>query len=298
MTLRPGRRLRDICPRKSHHPSRPSMATCKAFETCARFCSWLPYTPQKRESEPSTTSRDSTRGSPLSSMDRWRYWYRLKILPGCLDSNSPGLSDDMLTAFTTPSEFSNYGLGINVGVDGYTVYSHGGGTGFRSRCTCPNLMQIAASANLIQMGRYRNTASDLAAVIIDNLDRQPNYETSLLVNDWRVHRPAPDKRRLLARDCGPAPGRDAATRRSASESDRPAASNTEQAAVPPQPACKRNARSRVCHCEPRSACLRSTMSIRLRQGHSSRELETSGLAGRSLAIRHTRDIGPLTHGLR
>ena len=84
------------------------------------------------------------------------------------------LSDDMLTAFTTPSEFSNYGLGINVGeVDGYTVYSHGGGTpGFRSHAMyMPELdVTIAASANLIQIEPDIGTlASDLAAVIIDNL---------------------------------------------------------------------------------------------------------------------------------
>ena len=84
------------------------------------------------------------------------------------------LSDDMLTAFTTPSEFSNYGLGINVGeVDGYTVYSHGGGTpGFRSHAMyMPELdVTIAVSANLIQIEPDIGTlASDIAAVIIDNL---------------------------------------------------------------------------------------------------------------------------------
>lgn len=84
------------------------------------------------------------------------------------------LSDDMLTAFTTPSDFSNYGLGINVGeVDGYTVYSHGGGTpGFRSHAMyMPELdVTIAVSANLIQIEPDIGTlASDIAAVIIDNL---------------------------------------------------------------------------------------------------------------------------------
>ena len=84
------------------------------------------------------------------------------------------LSDDMLTAFTTPSDFSNYGLGINVGeVDGYTVYSHGGGTpGFRSHAMyMPELdVTIAVSANLIQIEPDIETlASDLAAIIIDNL---------------------------------------------------------------------------------------------------------------------------------
>ena len=84
------------------------------------------------------------------------------------------LSDGMLTAFTTPSEFSNYGLGINVGdVDGYTVYSHGGGTpGFRSHAMyMPELdVTIAVSANLIQIEPDIGTlASDIAAVIIDNL---------------------------------------------------------------------------------------------------------------------------------
>ena len=84
------------------------------------------------------------------------------------------LSDDMLTAFTTPSDFSNYGLGINVGeVDGYTVYSHGGGTpGFRSHAMyMPELdVTIAVSANLIQVEPDIGTlASDIAAVIIDSL---------------------------------------------------------------------------------------------------------------------------------
>ena len=84
------------------------------------------------------------------------------------------LSDDMLTAFTTPSDFSNYGLGINVGeVDGYTVYSHGGGTpGFRSHAMyMPELdVTIAVSANLIQIEPDIGTlTSDIAAVIIDNL---------------------------------------------------------------------------------------------------------------------------------
>ena len=84
------------------------------------------------------------------------------------------LSDDMLTAFTTPSEFSNYGLGINVGeVDGYTVYSHGGGTpGFRSHAMyMPELdVTIAVSANLIQIEPDIGTlASDIAAIIIDDL---------------------------------------------------------------------------------------------------------------------------------
>ena len=84
------------------------------------------------------------------------------------------LSDDMLTAFTTPSDFSNYGLGINVGeFDGYTVYSHGGGTpGFRSHAMyMPQLdVTIAVSANLIQIEPDIETlASDIAAVIIDNL---------------------------------------------------------------------------------------------------------------------------------
>ncbi|MCH1490890.1 MAG: beta-lactamase family protein [Ilumatobacteraceae bacterium] len=84
------------------------------------------------------------------------------------------LTDDMLTAFTTPSEFSNYGLGINVGeVDGYTVYSHGGGTpGFRSHAMyMPELdVTIAVSANLIQIEPDIGTlASDIATVIVDNL---------------------------------------------------------------------------------------------------------------------------------
>ena len=84
------------------------------------------------------------------------------------------LSDDMLTAFTTPSDFSNYGLGINVReFDGYTVYSHGGGTpGFRSHAMyMPELdVTIAVSANLIQIEPDIETlASDLAAIIIDNL---------------------------------------------------------------------------------------------------------------------------------
>ena len=84
------------------------------------------------------------------------------------------LSDDMLTAFTTPSDFSNYGLGISVReFDGYTVYSHGGGTpGFRSHAMyMPELdVTIAVSANLIQIEPDIETlASDLAAIIIDNL---------------------------------------------------------------------------------------------------------------------------------
>ena len=83
------------------------------------------------------------------------------------------LSDEMLTAFTTPSEFSDYGLGINVGkVDGYTVYSHGGGTpGFRSHAMyLPELdVTIAVSANLIPIEPDIGTlASEIAAVIIDN----------------------------------------------------------------------------------------------------------------------------------
>ena len=78
----------------------------------------------------------------------------------------------MLTAFTTPSEFS-IGLGINVGeVDGYTVYSHGGGTPNNSHAMyMPELdVTIAVSANLIQIEPDIGTlASDIAAIIIDDL---------------------------------------------------------------------------------------------------------------------------------
>ena len=90
------------------------------------------------------------------------------------------LSDDMLTAFTTPSEFSNYGLGINVGeVDGYTVYSHGGGTpGFPfTRCTCPNLM--SRSRRRRTSFRSSPISEHLRQILPPSSsttsDRQPNY---------------------------------------------------------------------------------------------------------------------------
>ena len=78
----------------------------------------------------------------------------------------------MLTAFTTPSEFSIRTWHQRGQVDGYTVYSHGGGTpGFRSHAMyMPELdVTIAVSANLIQIEPDIGTlASDIAAVIIDN----------------------------------------------------------------------------------------------------------------------------------
>ncbi|MGA0962571.1 MAG: serine hydrolase domain-containing protein [Ilumatobacteraceae bacterium] len=84
------------------------------------------------------------------------------------------LSDEMLNEFVTPSEFSNYGLGITVGeVNGIETYSHGGGVpGFRSHAAyLPELdLTIAVSANLIPIAPDIETlAIDIAEVIIDNL---------------------------------------------------------------------------------------------------------------------------------
>lgn len=63
------------------------------------------------------------------------------------------LDDAVLDEFLTTSEFSNYGLGINVGeYDGHTAYSHGGGVpGFRSDAVhLPDFdITVVASSNLI-----------------------------------------------------------------------------------------------------------------------------------------------------
>ena len=80
----------------------------------------------------------------------------------------------MLNEFVTPSEFSNYGLGITVGeVNGIETYLHGGGVpGFRSHAAyLPELdLTIAVSANLIPIAPDIETlAIDIAEVIIDNL---------------------------------------------------------------------------------------------------------------------------------
>ena len=63
------------------------------------------------------------------------------------------LNDEMLAEFLTTSDYSNYGLGINVGDhNGHTAYSHGGGVpGFRSDAVhLPDLdITVVVSSNLI-----------------------------------------------------------------------------------------------------------------------------------------------------
>lgn len=84
------------------------------------------------------------------------------------------LSDEMLAEFVTPSEYSNYGLGISVGeFNGYEMYSHGGGVpGFRSHAAyIPELdLTVAVSANLIPITPdIESLAIAIAEVMIDNL---------------------------------------------------------------------------------------------------------------------------------
>lgn len=84
------------------------------------------------------------------------------------------LDDATLAEFVTPSEYSNYGLGISVGeFNGYESYSHGGGVpGFRSHAVyVPDLdLTIAVSANLIPITPdIESLAIAIAEVMIDNL---------------------------------------------------------------------------------------------------------------------------------
>lgn len=69
--------------------------------------------------------------------------------------NGTILSDVAIAAFTTTVPDENYGLGISVGeIDGYTMYSHGGGVpGFRSDALyIPELdIAVAASTNLVPL---------------------------------------------------------------------------------------------------------------------------------------------------
>ncbi|MEY3806306.1 MAG: hypothetical protein RIR69_1118, partial [Actinomycetota bacterium] len=74
------------------------------------------------------------------------------------------VTGDELEEFVTPSEFSNYGLGVTVGEKaGQQVYSHGGGVpGFRSEAVfVPDLdITIAVSANLISIDPDISTLTD------------------------------------------------------------------------------------------------------------------------------------------
>ncbi len=74
------------------------------------------------------------------------------------------VTGDELKEFVTPSEFSNYGLGVTVGQKaGQQVYSHGGGVpGFRSEAVfVPDLdITIAVSANLISIDPDISTLTD------------------------------------------------------------------------------------------------------------------------------------------
>lgn len=84
------------------------------------------------------------------------------------------LSDEMLAEFVTPSEYSNYGLGISVGeLNGYETYSHGGGVpGFRSHAAyVPDLdLTVAVSANLIPITPdIESLAIAIAEIMVDNL---------------------------------------------------------------------------------------------------------------------------------
>jgi len=69
--------------------------------------------------------------------------------------NGTVLDEDDIASFTTLVPGENYGLGISVGeIDGYTVYSHGGGVpGFRSDALyIPELdIAVAASTNLVPL---------------------------------------------------------------------------------------------------------------------------------------------------
>ena len=69
--------------------------------------------------------------------------------------NGTVLDEAAIATFTTPVPGENYGLGIRVGeIDGYTVYSHGGGVpGFRSDALyIPELdIAVAASTNLVPL---------------------------------------------------------------------------------------------------------------------------------------------------
>lgn len=84
------------------------------------------------------------------------------------------LSDDMLAEFLTTSEFSNYGLGINVGEhEGHTAYSHGGGVpGFRSDAVhLPEFdITVVASSNLIpiepDIGSLTNAILDIVLTAV------------------------------------------------------------------------------------------------------------------------------------
>ena len=69
--------------------------------------------------------------------------------------NGTVLDEDDIATFTTTVPGENYGLGISVGeIEGYTVYSHGGGVpGFRSDALyIPELdIAVAASTNLVPL---------------------------------------------------------------------------------------------------------------------------------------------------
>ncbi len=78
------------------------------------------------------------------------------------------LSKEMLTEFTTTSEFSNYGLGISVGEhSGHLTYSHGGGVpGFRSDAVyLPEFdITVVVSTNLIP---YQPDVGSLSGAVLD-----------------------------------------------------------------------------------------------------------------------------------
>lgn len=80
------------------------------------------------------------------------------------------VKDDELEEFLTPSEFSNYGLGVTVGEKaGKKTYSHGGGVpGFRSEAVfVPDLdITLAVSANLITLDPDVGTLTDTLLQII------------------------------------------------------------------------------------------------------------------------------------
>jgi CubicO group peptidase (beta-lactamase class C family) len=78
------------------------------------------------------------------------------------------LTQESVTAFTTPFRDTGYGLGISVGESaGHTSYSHGGGVpGFRSDAVyLPDLdVTVVVSANLIPI---EPDISSLSSAILD-----------------------------------------------------------------------------------------------------------------------------------
>lgn len=99
--------------------------------------------------------------------------------------NGTLLEADTVTRFTAPTLDESYGLGIGVGeIDGYTVYSHGGGVpGFRSHALyIPELdIAVAVSTNLVPLeasSEVNGLAETVAAEVIAALGRSRATTTS------------------------------------------------------------------------------------------------------------------------